>query len=173
MQATTIRRPVLAASALLFAGALALAGTGHAGGPRGGHGPGGPHGAGGMVEQVIAPLKERLALDSSQLQMYEAARAQMVAVRDQTVAQRRDVRARIDAELAKGEPDLASVASLLEGIEDQARSTRRQVRDQWLRLYANLRPDQKAIVRDAIRERIAHAEGARERMRERMQRAPS
>ena len=173
MQASTIRRPALAATALLFAAALAFAGSGHAAGPRGGHGAAGGPPAGGMVEHAIAKLKDRLALDSSQLQMYESARASMKAARDAALAQRLDVRARVDAELAKSDPDLAAVSALFDGVEEQARSTRRQVRDQWLKLYANLRADQKAIVRDAIRERLAHADGARERMRERMQQRPA
>jgi hypothetical protein len=172
MHATTIRRPVVAASALLFAAAVAFAGAGHAGGPRGGHGGhGGPAGGppGAMVEHVIAQLKDKLALDSSQQQMFEQARAQTLAARDQALGQRGDVRARIDAELAKAEPDLAAVAAAFEGAEDQARAARRQVRDQWLKLYANLRADQKAVVRDAIRDRLARADAARERMKERRQ----
>jgi hypothetical protein len=169
MQASTIRRPLVAASALLFAAAIAFAGTGHAAGPRGGHGPAGGPGAGGMVEHVIAQLKDRLALDSSQLQMFEAARTTTLAARDQAHAQRQDVRARVDAELAKSEPDLAAVAAIFDGVEEQARSTRRQARAQWLTLYANLRADQKAIVRDALRERLAFADAHRERVRERMQ----
>ena len=169
MHATTIRRPAAAASALLFAAALAFAASGHAAGPHGAKGAAGGPPAGGMVEHVIAQLKDKLALDSSQLQMYEAARAQTLAARDQAMAQRQDIRARVDAELAKSEPDLAAISAAFEGVEDQARASRRQVRDQWLRLYANLRADQKVIVRDAIRERMAQADGARERFREKMQ----
>jgi hypothetical protein len=63
---------------------------------------------------------------------------------------------------------------MVEGIDDQGRAARRAARDQWLKLYANLRADQKTQVRDALRERMAHADGGRQRMREQMQqRAPS
>ena len=172
MQATSIRRPAAIASALLLAATLAVAGTSRADGPR--HGPPGGPASGGLVEHVIAGLKDRLALDSSQQLMFDQARTQTLAARDQALAQRKDVRARIDAELAKGEPDLAAVATLVDGMDDQGRAARHAARDQWLKLYANLRPDQKVVVRDAIRERLAHADGMRDQMRQRMQqRAPS
>jgi hypothetical protein len=106
--------------------------------------------------------------------MFDAARSQTLAARDQTMAQRAAIRAKVDAELAKAEPDLAAIAALFDGVEEQNKLARRQVRDQWLKLYANLRADQKTQVRDALRERMAHAEGGRQRMREQMQqRAPS
>jgi Spy/CpxP family protein refolding chaperone len=171
MHASTLRRPVAVASALLLAATLAVAGSGHAAGPQGHAGP--PHAAGGLVEHVMAGLKDRLALDSSQLQMFETARAGTQAARDQGMAQRQDVRARMEAELAKGEPDLAAIAALFEGVEDQGRAARRQVRDQWLKLYANLRPDQKGIVRDTLRQRVAQMDGMRDHGRQRGQKAPS
>jgi len=171
MQATSIRRPAAIASALLLAATLAVAGTSRADGPR--HGPAAGPAGGGLVEHVIAGLKDKLALDSSQQLMFDQARAQTIAARDQAVAQRKDVRARLDAELAKNEPDLAAVANLVEGLNDQGAASRRAARDQWLKLYANLRADQKVVVRDAIRERLAHADGMRDHMHQRMQRAPS
>ena len=175
MQALTSRKPVAVASALLVAAGLAFAGAGHAAGPQGPAG-GPPMMGGGLVEHVLAQMKDRLSLDSSQLQMYDAARTQTLAARDQAMSQRAGVRAKIDAELAKAEPDLAAVSTLFEGVDEQNRASRRQVRDQWLKLYANLRPEQKTLVRDALRERLSPgAEGSREKMRERMQqqRAPS
>ena len=171
MQAISIRRPAAIASAVLLAATLAVAGTSRAEGPR--HGPAAGPAGGGLVEHVIAGLKDRLALDSSQQLMFDQARTQTLAARDQALAQRKDVRARIDAELAKNAPDLAAVAALVEGIDDQGRDARRAARDQWLKLYANLRPDQKLVVRDAIRERMAHADEARDQMRQRFQRAPT
>ena len=170
MQSITIRRPAAIASALLLAATLAVAGTSHAAGPH--HGPSGGPAAGGLIEHVLAGLKDRLALDSSQQLMFEQARTQTLAARDQAVAQRKDVRARIEAELAKNEPDLAAVAALVEGTSEQGQAARRAARDQWLKLYANLRPDQKLVVRDAIRERLAHADGMHDQMRQRMQRGP-
>jgi hypothetical protein len=40
------------------------------------------------------------------------------------------------------------------------------VRDQWLALYATFSPEQKAVVKTLIQERLAKAESFRERMRE-------
>ena len=171
MHASTLRRPVAVASALLLAATLAAAGSSRAAGPHGHSGA--PHAAGGFVEHALAGLKDRLALDSSQLQMFETARAGTMAARDQAIAHRKDARARMEAELAKGEPDLAAVAGLFEGVDDQGRAARRQVRDQWLKLYANLRPDQKVIVRDEIRGRLAKMDGMRDRMHQRGHKATS
>ena len=172
MQATLSRKPVAIASALLVAAAIAFSGSGHAAGPQGP--AGGPPMSGGRVEHVLAQMKDRLGLDTSQQQMFDAARSQTLAARDQMMAQRAGIRAKVDAELAKAEPDLAAIAALLDGVEEQNKLSRRQVREQWLKLYANLRADQKTQVRDALRERMAHADGGRQRMREQMQqRAPS
>ena len=44
-----------------------------------------------------------------------------------------------------------------------------QVRDQWLALYATFTPTQKAVVRDAIKARVARMEAFREKMQERFQ----
>lgn len=196
---SAIASAVLIAAALAYAGTGHAAGPQGAGpkmgaGPHGAgsmmgagpHGPGpmmgagaqgpggGMHMSGGMVEHILAQMKDRLALDSSQQQMFETARAQTLAARDQALAQRAGIRATIDAELAKPEPDLAAIAAMFEGAEEQTRASRRQARDQWLKLYANLRADQKVLVRDALRERVSHADTSRERIRERMQkRTPS
>ncbi len=43
------------------------------------------------------------------------------------------------------------------------------VRDEWLELYATFTPEQKAVVRDLLQERVARAESFRQRMHERMQ----
>ena len=171
MQAISIRRPAAIASAMLLAATLAVAGTSRAEGPH--HGPSGGPAAGGLIENTIASLRDRLSLDSSQQQMFEQARVQTIAARDQALAQRKDVRARIDAELAKNDPDLAAVSALVEGTGEQGQAARRAARDQWLKLYANLRPDQKLVVRDAIRERLAHADGMRDQFRQKSTRSPS
>lgn len=143
-------------AALLFAATAAVA-----------RGPGGPPAAGGgLVEHALMELHDKLALDSSQQVMFDTARQQMSAFREQARANHEGVRARIDAELAKAEPDLGALATALDGLQEQGRAARLQVRDQWLRLYANLRPDQKAIVRDSIKARIAAMDEFRQRGRE-------
>lgn len=157
------------APALLVAVALA---AGPAAADRPHHG-GPPPGPGGMIEHVLATMKDQLALDTSQQVAFERISGATLAARDQSQASRAGVRATVDAELAKAEPDLAAVASAFDAAEDAGRAARRQVRDQWLAFYANLRPDQKAIVRDAIRDRIERFGEMRERMHERKPRKPA
>lgn len=166
------RRPMLVAAGMLVALTLAAAGPVRAAGPQAAP-MGGPPGPGGLVEHVLATLKDKLALDTSQQVTFDSITAQTIAARDQAFAARADIRAKVDAELAKSEPDLAAIASIVDGAEAQGQVARRQLRDQWLGFYANLRADQKAIVRDAIRERLARMDGMREHMRERMQRRAS
>lgn len=168
-------RPAALAAALLLASTVAIAGPGR--GP-GMHGPaGGPPASGEMVEQILATMKDKLALDTTQQVMFDNARAQSLAAREKMHANRTGIRAKVETELAKTEPDLAAIASALDAVEEQARAARRQARDEWLKLYATLRPDQKAVVRDAIKVRLDRAETMRgrmqERMRERSPRAPS
>lgn len=174
-----IRRPLALAAAMLLASTVAVAAPGGPGGPRGG--PGGPGGpgmggpamSGGMVEHVIDELKDKLALDSAQQAMFDSARAQTLASRDRMLASRNDVRSKVQAELAKAEPDLAAVSTLLEGAEDQGRALRHQARDQWLKVYASLRAEQKAIVRDELKARIARMDSMHDRMQERRAHRPS
>ncbi len=170
MPRTPRRTPLALAAALLLASTVAIAGPGGPGGPKGGPGGpgmGGPAMSGGMVEHAIDGLKDKLALDGAQQTMFDTARAQSLAARDRMHASRTDVRTKVQAELAKPEPDLAAVSAMLDGAEEQGRSLRRQSRDQWLKVYASLRPDQKAIVRDEIKSRMARMDGMQERMKER------
>lgn len=119
----SIARPMQVAAAIVFGLGVAASGGAAAGGPMRGAagGPvGGPPGApGGMIEHVLASMKDRLALDSSQQVMFDRIRAQTVAAHDQASAMRADVRAKVDAELAKAEPDLAAVSAFFDNAEEQ------------------------------------------------------
>jgi len=175
------RRPLALAAALFLASTVAVAAPGGPGGPgpRGGAagpgapGPGGPGVGPGMVEHVLEGLKDKLALDGAQQSLFDAARAQTLAARDRMVASRNDVRAKVESELAKPDPDLAAVAALFESAEEQSRALRHQTRDQWLKLYASLRADQKLVVRDELKARFDRMETMRERMKERRGPKPS
>ena len=134
---------------------------------------GGPATSGAMVEQVIEGLRDKLALDSAQRAMFDSAHAQTIAARDRMHASRTDIRSKVQAELAKPEPDLAAVTAILESAEEQGRSMRHQARDQWLKVYANLRPDQKLIVRDELKARMARMDAMQERMKDRRGHKPS
>ncbi len=184
------RRTFALAAATLLASTLAVAAPGGPGGPMGGGGAGpmggpghmrgpggpgmgGPAMSGGLVEHVIDGVKDKLSLDAAQLAMFDSARAQTVAARDKMVTSRTDVRTKVQAELAKAEPDLAAVSSLLESAEEQGRALRHQTRDQWLKVYASLRADQKLMVRDELKARMARMDGMQDRMRERRGQGPT
>jgi Spy/CpxP family protein refolding chaperone len=153
-----IRHAALA-SALVFAfGSAAFA-----------HGPGGGfrgH-AGGGIEHVIAYVKDRLNLSTSQQVMFDAALASTRSAREAGRGERDRVRAALRAELAKPEPDLAALAALSDAAQANGQALRRQVRDEWLKLYATFSPEQKAVVREMLAKRLERHERFRERMRER------
>ena len=80
------------------------------------------------------------------------------------------VHATLNAELAKAEPDFAAVAAAADAAQASTQTARKQVRDQWLPLYATFSPAQKAVVRDAVKARVARMEAFRDKMKERIQR---
>jgi hypothetical protein len=152
------------AAALMAIGsqaALAQPGSGH------GRGPGSDHGL--AVEQVLASLKAQLNLNTSQQVMWDNAAAHGKAARASARGSMDQVHAAMKAELAKAEPDFAAVATIADQVQANNQAARKQVRDEWLRLYATFSPAQKAVVRDALRERLARMEAFRERMKERFQ----
>lgn len=153
-------RAATLASALM----LAFGVTGAAAqGPAGHHG-GGPQGD--MLAHVLQEMKAGLNLNTSQQTMWDAAVAQSKAARDQGHALHQRTKSALDAELAKAEPDLAAVATVADDAEVQGRALRHSVRDQWLRVYATFSPTQKAVVRDAIKQRVARFDEFRNRMHE-------
>lgn len=138
-------------------------------GPGPGHGPGGgPHGQGFGIEQTLEALKDKLSLNATQQSLWDAAAAQSTAARESGRARMQKVKDAMRAELTKPEPNFAAVAAVADDAEQQGSSLRRQVRDQWLNLYSTFTPAQKAIVRDAVQQRIDAMEGMRERIRQRM-----
>jgi len=159
-------RRVLASVA---AGIFALAvGAAWALPPGPGHGPmGGPHGHGFGIEQSLDALKGKLALNATQQPLWDSAAAQRSAARESGRALMQKVKDAMRAELTKPEPNFAAVAAVADDAELQGRALRRQVRDQWLNLYATFTPTQKAIVRDAVQQRMDAMDGFRERMRQR------
>ena len=148
---------VAAASVVAFAG-NALAQPAH---PHGGPGQGGDFG------HVFAAVKSQLNLNTSQQAMWDAAVAQSKAARTTGRGNFDKVRAAMAAELAKPEPDLAAVAAAADDAQAANTALRKQVRSQWLALYATFTPDQKAVVKTALANRAARMEKIREKMLER------
>jgi len=104
---------------------------------------------------MLAAVKSQLNLNTSQQLQWDNVAAQAKAAHDAARASHDQLKAAFQAELAKAEPDLASVATLADGARQQTESAHRAVRDAWLALYATFTPDQKAVVRDALQAGMA------------------
>jgi hypothetical protein len=100
---------------------------------------------------MLYGAKANLNLNTSQQLQWDNAAAQARAAHDAIRANFSEVSAALQAELDKAEPDLASVSALADNARSQNEALRRSARDAWLALYATFNPDQKAIVRDALK----------------------
>lgn len=147
---------VAAAAAL---GVLATSGTALAQPAYPQHGPRG----GADIATAIAALKGELNLNTSQQQMWDSAVAASRAAHQSMRSNMQRVRDALTAELAKTEPDLAAVAAATDQVQAQNVQLRRQARDTWLALYATFTPDQKAVVKTALQNRLARVEAWREK----------
>jgi Spy/CpxP family protein refolding chaperone len=167
------RRRFATLTAAAFALAFACAASGQPVGP--GYGPGGPHhgmtGPGGeeMIGPLIARARANLNLNTSQSGMFDAALAQSKAARETGRALHQKVRDALAAELAKPEPDLAAVAAVADGVREQGAALHKEVRAAWLALYATFSPEQKAVVKDMLQQRLARIDAVRQRMQQRLQ----
>jgi Spy/CpxP family protein refolding chaperone len=129
----------------------------------------GPHGRGagpGDFSMAIAALKGQLNLNTSQQAMWDSAVAASKSARDTGRANVGKVHDALSAELAKAEPDLAAVAAVADDAQTKNTALRRQVRDAWLAVYATFTPDQKALVRDSLKQRVARIDQLRQKMLE-------
>jgi Spy/CpxP family protein refolding chaperone len=154
----------MAAALLAFGSHAALA--------QPGSGPHDGHGQGFAIEHVLASLKAQLNLNTSQQVMWDNALAHGKAARVQGRSSMDQLHAALNAELAKAEPDFAAVATIADQAQANHQAVRKQVRDEWLRLYATFSPAQKAVVRDAVKARVTRMEAFREKMKERFQSRP-
>ena len=104
--------------------------------------------------------------------MFDAAVASTKAAHETGRSLHESVKNALTAELAKTEPDLAAVAAASDNAQAQGQALRKSVRAQWLALYATFSPDQKAVVKPMIQNRMAKAESFREKMKERFHGRP-
>ncbi len=121
------------------------------------------------IEQVLASVKDQLNLDTSQQLNWTNA---SVATKSALVTERANMQAVHDAlaaELANATPDLAKVAAVADGMHASNATLRQSVRNQWLAIYANLRPDQVTVVRNALSGQLARMDAMRARMQQHMQ----
>ena len=151
--------------ALAFAGAVLAQ-------PAGGHGGGHPGmmagGGDEMLGHLIAHARTKLNLNTSQSGMFDNAIAQTKAAHASGRTLHQQVKDALAAELAKPEPDLAAVAAVADSTQQQGTALRNQVRNTWLQLYATFSPEQKAVVRDLLQQRMARMESFRQKIKERM-----
>ena len=122
-----------------------------------------------MIGQLIAHAKAKLNLNTSQQGMFDTVVAHSQTARESGRALHDKVKATLQAELAKTEPDLAAVAAATDAAADQARAQRNAIRAEWLSLYATFNAEQKAVVREMLQKHVARAESFREKMREHKQ----
>jgi len=158
-------------SAVMAAALIALGSHAALAQPAGGgmgHGPG--HGF--ALEGALASVKGQLNLNTSQQVMWDNVVAQTKAARASGHTNMQQVHAALTAELAKAEPDFAAVATAADAAQANNQALRKQVRDQWLNLYATFSPAQKGVVRDAVQARVAKMASFREKMMQRMQSRP-
>ena len=162
-----VRGVALAAAAAL---ALSFGATTAGAQPGGGMHGGGMHGGGfeQMIPHLLEQAKASLNLNTMQQGMWDAVVAQGKTARETGRANMQQVRTALQGELAKSAPDLAAVAAVADQVQQQNNALRRTVRDQWLALYATFATEQKAVVRDLLQQRLAHAESFRAKMGERI-----
>jgi protein CpxP len=136
-------------------------------------GPGGAGGPGMNAEitgpQMIESIKAKLNLNTSQQQQFDNAAAHGKAAREAGRAEMLKVRDAMRAELAKPEPDLAAVAAIGDAARAKNQALHQAVRAEWLAVYATFSPEQKAVVKERLVNRMNRAEGFRQKMHERMQ----
>jgi Spy/CpxP family protein refolding chaperone len=121
----------------------------------------------GDVAMAIAAVKGQLNLDTSQQQMWDNAIAASRNARQATRANFASLHDAAAAELAKAEPDLAALAAMGDDVQARNVAQRRTAREAWLALYATLTPDQKVVVRDVLRQKMARMERVREKFQQR------
>jgi len=123
-----------------------------------------------ILPRVLEGAKASLDLDARQQLLWDNAAAQSRAVRDAGRTSREQLRDTLVAELAKTEPDLKVFAGAADPLHLEYQAARRTVRDLWLDLYATFTPGQKAVIRDALREKLDRAAAYHDTLREQRQR---
>ena len=108
------------------------------------------------IENVLASLKGQLSLDTSQQVMWDNAVAQAQGgARDRTREHGEGARSAERRTRQGPSRTLRPLATVGDAAQASNQALRKQVRDQWLKLYATFTPAQKAVVRDAVKARVA------------------
>ncbi len=150
---------MLAAAVVLAGGALQAVAHGYHHGHRG-EGPD-------FMMGRLGKLHDQLKLTPEQEKLWRQDEEKTREMAKEMRASREKVHDAMKKELAKSEPDLAAVAKISDEAESRRLKARHEVRDLWLKLYADLSPQQKAVAADFLRDRLARAEHFREKFKER------
>lgn len=111
-------------------------------------------------EEGFLPLKQihdKLHLTADQEKTWQTLAQESKDARKASWEQHKEMRAQLKKELGKTEPDFAGLAARSDQLADERTRNRRQLRDQWLKFYAGLSVEQKAVVRDTIKSRLEKA----------------
>lgn len=123
----------------------------------------GARGHGGHEFLPLGKIHDQLHLTPEQEKTWQKLAAETKELRISGQAQRKEIKSQLDQELAHAQPDLARIAALSDRAKDEGVTRRRQLRDEWLKLYAQLSPEQKLVVRDVIRDKLSRFETFRKR----------
>ncbi|QNM95230.1 Spy/CpxP family protein refolding chaperone [Chitinimonas koreensis] len=128
------------------------------------HGPHGDRQAGWLAG--LAKLKAELKLSAAQLGQWQDAEAAGRAARESMRQNRERMKTLVDAEKKKDVVDLARLSRESEAIREQGRKQHEAVRDKWLAVYESLTVEQKRLVSERFKQKLARFEQRRERFRE-------
>lgn len=103
----------------------------------------------------IDKLQEKLHLKSEQQKLWEIARRKSVETQTEVRAGKRALVEFAELELGHPVPDLEQIARKFEELEERNRMLERESRDLWLSVYAVLTPEQKSLVRQALKTELA------------------
>jgi Spy/CpxP family protein refolding chaperone len=129
------------------------------------------HGGGGFGFGFfgMGKIKSQLNLSPDQQTQWDALTAQMKSARQAMRQNHQQLHQALQAELAKPEPDLAALATLGDSLRQQSQATHQQIRNGWLQLYATFTPSQKAVVKDAMLQRMQKMQQFHDKMMSRQQ----
>ena len=99
----------------------------------------------------LAKVKDQLNLNTSQQAQWDNIAALAKAAHESAHANSTQLRTAMQAELAKPEPDLASMAATADTLRQQNQTQHKAVQDAWLALYATFTPEQKAVVASTLK----------------------
>lgn len=148
--------------AVLLAAALAAPAGFAFASPHGGHGHhhhGGFGQYGGLLSEEV---RKQLNLAPEQDRDWQELKRQQQALWEQMRDTHQQMRAQIDAELAKPQPDLAAINAAMDAAHERNYAANKRLREAALGFYQTLTPDRQAIVVSALKERHERFKKSRE-----------